>query len=148
DTYAEELLERAHMKNCNPCRTPVDINSKLGPNGDPIVDPTLYHSLAGALQYLTFTCLDLSYVVQQLHVSNTAQLIAYMDADWVGCLVTRRSTSSYCVFLICFLDLLIVMLQYPVASDEEVREMRSMGRDQARKKKSSTSSGFEASSAA
>ncbi|GKC53650.1 ribonuclease H-like domain-containing protein [Tanacetum coccineum] len=35
----------------------------------------------------------------QLHVSTTIQLIAYTDVDWAGCSVTRRSTSSYCVFL-------------------------------------------------
>ncbi|GKC76497.1 ribonuclease H-like domain-containing protein [Tanacetum coccineum] len=35
----------------------------------------------------------------QLHVSSTAQLTAYIDADWAGCPVTRRSTSGYCVFL-------------------------------------------------
>ncbi|GJY54449.1 ribonuclease H-like domain-containing protein [Tanacetum coccineum] len=35
----------------------------------------------------------------QLHVSSTAQLTAYTDVDWVGCPVTRRSTSGYCVFL-------------------------------------------------
>ncbi|GJS63431.1 ribonuclease H-like domain-containing protein [Tanacetum coccineum] len=35
----------------------------------------------------------------QLHVSSTSQLNAYTDADWAGCPVTRRSTSSYCVFL-------------------------------------------------
>ncbi|GJZ13519.1 ribonuclease H-like domain-containing protein [Tanacetum coccineum] len=28
--YAEEILERAHMQKCNPCRTPVDTESKLG----------------------------------------------------------------------------------------------------------------------
>ncbi|GJT00678.1 ribonuclease H-like domain-containing protein [Tanacetum coccineum] len=34
------------MQHCNPCRTPVDTESKLGSNGDPISDPTLYRSLA------------------------------------------------------------------------------------------------------
>ncbi|GJR79004.1 ribonuclease H-like domain-containing protein [Tanacetum coccineum] len=64
--FAEEILERAHMQNGNPCRTPVDTKSKLGSDGDPISNPTLYRSLAGALQYLTFTRPDLSYVVQQV----------------------------------------------------------------------------------
>ncbi|GJU91635.1 ribonuclease H-like domain-containing protein [Tanacetum coccineum] len=45
--YALELLDRAHIANCNPTRTPVDTESKLGSDGDPISDPTLYRSLAG-----------------------------------------------------------------------------------------------------
>ncbi|GJR90468.1 ribonuclease H-like domain-containing protein [Tanacetum coccineum] len=64
--YALQLLERAHMVNCNPSRTPVDTESKLGPNGIPVQDPTMYRSLARGLQYLTFTDLDLSYAVQQI----------------------------------------------------------------------------------
>ncbi|GKB09968.1 ribonuclease H-like domain-containing protein [Tanacetum coccineum] len=62
--YATEILERAHMLNCNPSRTSVDTEKKLGPEGSPVTDPTLYHSLAEALQYLTFTRPDLSYAVQ------------------------------------------------------------------------------------
>ncbi|GKD20910.1 ribonuclease H-like domain-containing protein [Tanacetum coccineum] len=110
-TDLEEILERAHMQNCNPCRTPIDTESKLGSDGDPVSNPTLYRSLAGALQYLTFTRPDLSYAVQQrafgtvmimglqLLMIITTQLTAYTDADWAGCPVTRRSTSGYCVFL-------------------------------------------------
>ncbi|GKE81912.1 ribonuclease H-like domain-containing protein, partial [Tanacetum coccineum] len=64
--YAVEILERAHMVNCNPSRTPVDTESKLGINGDLVSDLTLYQSLAGSLHYLTFTRLDISYVVQQV----------------------------------------------------------------------------------
>ncbi|GKF18642.1 ribonuclease H-like domain-containing protein, partial [Tanacetum coccineum] len=64
--YALELLDKAHMANCNPTRTPVDTKSKLGSDGDPISDPTLYRSLAGGLQYLTFTRPDISYAVQQV----------------------------------------------------------------------------------
>ncbi|GJX14725.1 ribonuclease H-like domain-containing protein [Tanacetum coccineum] len=40
--------------------------SKLGDDGPMVCDPTLYRSLAGSLQYLTFTRPDLSYVVQQV----------------------------------------------------------------------------------
>ncbi|GJZ66253.1 ribonuclease H-like domain-containing protein [Tanacetum coccineum] len=64
--YATEILEQAQMLNCNPCRTLVDTEKKLGPEGSPVTDPTLYRSLAGSLQYLTFTRPDLSYAVQQL----------------------------------------------------------------------------------
>nr|GFC61001.1 ribonuclease H-like domain-containing protein [Tanacetum cinerariifolium] len=45
---------------------PVDTDSKLGPEGVAVQDPTLYRSLAGGLQYLTFTRHDLSYAVQQI----------------------------------------------------------------------------------
>nr|GEX69725.1 ribonuclease H-like domain-containing protein [Tanacetum cinerariifolium] len=34
--YAIEILEKAHMVSCNPSRTPVDIESKLGVHGDMI----------------------------------------------------------------------------------------------------------------
>ncbi|GKA38801.1 uncharacterized mitochondrial protein-like protein [Tanacetum coccineum] len=61
--YAVEILMRAHMVGCNPCRTPVDSESKLGADGDSVSHPTLFHSLVGALQYLTFTRLDLSYAL-------------------------------------------------------------------------------------
>nr|GEZ16907.1 ribonuclease H-like domain-containing protein [Tanacetum cinerariifolium] len=64
--YALQLLERNHMVNCNPSRTLVDSEAKLGPNDVPVQDPTLYRSLAGGLQYLTFTRPDFSYAVQQI----------------------------------------------------------------------------------
>ncbi|GJX35372.1 ribonuclease H-like domain-containing protein [Tanacetum coccineum] len=62
--YAAEILERAYMVNCNPWRTHVDTESKLGYYGDLVFNPTLYRSLADSLQYLTFTRPDISYAVQ------------------------------------------------------------------------------------
>nr|GEU74050.1 UBN2 domain-containing protein [Tanacetum cinerariifolium] len=44
---------------------PVDMESKLGSDGDPIFYPTLYRSFAGGLAYLTFIHPDISYAVQQ-----------------------------------------------------------------------------------
>ncbi|XP_023747686.1 uncharacterized mitochondrial protein AtMg00810-like [Lactuca sativa] len=62
--YAQEILKQALMQNCKPTTTPADLSVKFDSSGPPVADPTLYSSLAGALQYLTFTCLDITYVVQ------------------------------------------------------------------------------------
>ncbi|GJX30302.1 ribonuclease H-like domain-containing protein [Tanacetum coccineum] len=124
--YATEILERAHMLNCNPCRTPVDTEKKLGPEGSLVTDPTLYRSLAGALQYLTFTRPDLSYAVQQLclymydpqepHLNAMKRVLRYLQRTTDLGLQLFRSTTSqviaysdadwagcptsgYCVFL-------------------------------------------------
>ncbi|GJY48090.1 ribonuclease H-like domain-containing protein [Tanacetum coccineum] len=75
--YATEELERAGMLTCNPCRTPVDTDSKLAATGDPVSDPILYHRLAGALQYLTFIRPDISYVVQQFTLSRSSAEAEY-----------------------------------------------------------------------
>ncbi|GKE10016.1 ribonuclease H-like domain-containing protein, partial [Tanacetum coccineum] len=76
-----------------------DTESKLGDDGDPVSDPNLYRSLAGSLQYLTFTRPNISYAGTldyglQLFASSTTSLIAYSDADVAGCPTTRRSTSE------------------------------------------------------
>nr|GEW05588.1 hypothetical protein [Tanacetum cinerariifolium] len=44
--YALQILKWANMLNFNPCKTPVDTESKLGPDNDPVKDPSLFHSLA------------------------------------------------------------------------------------------------------
>ncbi|XP_022024909.1 uncharacterized mitochondrial protein AtMg00810-like [Helianthus annuus] len=69
------------MTQCNPVSTPVDTNAKLSASsGDDFADPTLYRSLAGALQYLTFTRPDISYAVQQIcmhmHTPKTGHWLA------------------------------------------------------------------------
>nr|GEX43800.1 ribonuclease H-like domain-containing protein [Tanacetum cinerariifolium] len=47
--YDVEILEREHTDNCNSSQTPVDTESKLSTDGDPVCDPNLYRSLAGSL---------------------------------------------------------------------------------------------------
>jgi len=65
--YMMEILQRASMSDCKPCATPVDTNPKLPADGGvPVADPTDFRSLAGALQYLTFTHPDIAYDVQQV----------------------------------------------------------------------------------
>jgi hypothetical protein len=120
------------MSDCKPCSTPVDTQTKLSEDDEPlVVDLASYRSLTGMLQYLTFSRPDIAYSVQRvcLHMhtprephlialkrillylrvsldyslllrpSPTSKLVVYTDADWVGCLDTRRSTSGYVVFL-------------------------------------------------
>ncbi|GKE79776.1 ribonuclease H-like domain-containing protein [Tanacetum coccineum] len=79
---------RVHMASCNPSRTPVDTESKLGDNGDLVSDPTLYQSIAGSMQYLTFAGPDISYVVQHIclymhdprepHLSALKRILRYV----------------------------------------------------------------------
>ncbi|GKA05437.1 ribonuclease H-like domain-containing protein [Tanacetum coccineum] len=77
---------------------------KLGPEGSPDTDPTLYSSLAGSLQYLTFTRPDLSYAVQQLclymhdprepHINAMKRVLRYLRGTTDLGLQLLRSTTS------------------------------------------------------
>nr|GEX79768.1 ribonuclease H-like domain-containing protein [Tanacetum cinerariifolium] len=99
--YAIEILESAHMVGCNPSRTPVDTESKLGDGGTLVglymhdLREPYFSALKRILRYVQGT---LDYGLQ-LFSSTTDSLIAYSDVDWAGCPTTRRSTSGYCVFL-------------------------------------------------
>ncbi|GJR18540.1 ribonuclease H-like domain-containing protein [Tanacetum coccineum] len=102
--YATEILEWAQMLNCNPCRTLVDTEKKLGLEGSPVTGPTLYRSLARAFQYLTFTQPDLSYAVQQLclymhdprepHLNAMKHVLCYLRGTTDLGLQLFRSTTS------------------------------------------------------
>ncbi|GJU82488.1 ribonuclease H-like domain-containing protein [Tanacetum coccineum] len=102
--YAVEILERTNMVNYNPSRTPVDTESKLGNAGDEVSDPTLYRSLAGSLQYLTFTRPDISYAVQQVclhmhdprepHFSALKRILCYIRGTLEHGLQLFSSTTS------------------------------------------------------
>ena len=62
-----DIFDRAGITECKPCSTPVDTNPKVAAaDGAPVSDPTDFRSLAGALQYLTFTRPDITYVMQQI----------------------------------------------------------------------------------
>ncbi|GAU50542.1 hypothetical protein TSUD_409860, partial [Trifolium subterraneum] len=80
-TYASEIIERAGMTSCKSTATPVDTKQKLSTSsGTPYEDPSLYRSIAGALQYLTFTRPDISYAVQQVCLHMHAPCTEHMFA--------------------------------------------------------------------
>ncbi|XP_019084178.1 PREDICTED: uncharacterized protein LOC109125877 [Camelina sativa] len=94
------------MDKCNPCTTPADPRTKLSAADSPAFsDPTLYRSLAGALQYLTFTRPDIAYAVQQVclymhdprdsHFTALKRIIRYVKGTLQhGLQLTSTKTSS------------------------------------------------------
>jgi hypothetical protein len=63
EQYTLDILECASMLDYKFCVTMVDTQAKLFDSDAPVSDPTAYHSLIGALQYLTFNRLDITCVV-------------------------------------------------------------------------------------
>jgi len=100
-----DILDRAGMAECKPCSTLVDTNPKVAAaDGAPMADASDFQSLAGALQYLTFTRPDISYAVQQIclhmHDPREPQLAAlkrilrYVRGTLHLGLLLRPSTST------------------------------------------------------
>jgi hypothetical protein len=100
--YALDILERAGMANCQPSATPVDTQGKLSSEESaPVADPTAYRSLAGALQYLTFTRTDITYAIQQIclhmhdpresHLAALKRLLRYVRGTVDYGLVLHRA---------------------------------------------------------
>ncbi|XP_022017588.1 uncharacterized mitochondrial protein AtMg00810-like [Helianthus annuus] len=94
-SYAKDIIARAGMQSCNSVATPVDTKPKLSTtSSSPFDNPTLYRSLVGALQYLTFTRPDITYAIQQICVHMHAPTID----DWNALKRVIRylqGTSSY-----------------------------------------------------
>lgn len=93
------------MADCKPCNTPVDTCAKLSSVAGPTVsNPTDFRSLAGALQYLTFTRPDISYAVQQVclhmhdprkpHLAALKRILRYIRGTLDLSLHIQRSCTS------------------------------------------------------
>lgn len=62
--YANDVLKRFNMMNCNPANTPVETKLKLEKGGnEKAIDPTLYKQMVGSLRYLCNSRPDISYGV-------------------------------------------------------------------------------------
>jgi hypothetical protein len=104
-----EILDRVGMTDCKSCATPVDLHPKLSADGDPVPDPTDFRSLAGALQYLTFTRSDISYAVQQIclhmhdprepHLAALKRILRYVRGTLhMGLLIRPSSQEELIVY--------------------------------------------------
>ncbi|KAJ9546542.1 hypothetical protein OSB04_019085 [Centaurea solstitialis] len=126
--YAKDVISCASMSSCKPCTTPVDFNAKLSATNGPLFhDPTLYRSLAGAPQYLTFTRPDISFAVQQSTVSRSnveaeyrgvANVVA--EATWVRNLLLELQLPLRQAFVVYCDNVFVVYL-----SDNPVQHQRT-----------------------
>uniref|UniRef100_A0A803PAZ4 Reverse transcriptase Ty1/copia-type domain-containing protein n=1 Tax=Cannabis sativa TaxID=3483 RepID=A0A803PAZ4_CANSA len=107
--YIAELLQKHNMANIKPSPTPMTAGSPLSiKDGEPLEKPSEYKSVIGALQYLSHTRPDISFVVNKLrtmylglHIAPSVNLNlqGFSDVDWACCPYDRRSLAGYCVFL-------------------------------------------------
>jgi hypothetical protein len=104
-TYTLDILKCAVMADYKPCTTPVDLQAKLaGDSGPPVEDASQFHSIAGALQYLTFARPDIAYAVQQIclymhdprepHLTAMKRILHYLQGALDYSLLLCRSSGS------------------------------------------------------
>jgi hypothetical protein len=104
-TYTLDILKRAVMADWKTCTTPINLQVKLaGDSGPPVEDASQFWSIAGALQYLTFSRPDIAYVVQQIclhmhdpqepHLTAMKRILHYLQGTPNYGLLLRRSSSS------------------------------------------------------
>ncbi|XP_062204797.1 uncharacterized mitochondrial protein AtMg00810-like [Phragmites australis] len=79
--YALDLLRRANMVNCKVAPTPMSVTDKLARDNGQVLSPKAafkYHNIVGGLQYLTFTCPDISFALNKVcqYLSNP------IDVHW------------------------------------------------------------------
>ncbi|XP_070041338.1 uncharacterized mitochondrial protein AtMg00810-like [Nicotiana tomentosiformis] len=74
-----DLLLKFHMHTCKPLHTPLASRTSISlMDGELLSDPSEHRSMAGALQYLTMTRLDIAYAVNVVSQFIHAPCTAYM----------------------------------------------------------------------
>ncbi|GKD89362.1 ribonuclease H-like domain-containing protein, partial [Tanacetum coccineum] len=76
--YTLQLLERAHIVNCNPSRTPDDTESKLGPEGCPSTSKSTSAEYRGVANVVT-EIVWLRNLLCELHSSLSTATLVYSD---------------------------------------------------------------------
>ncbi|UYV70659.1 hypothetical protein LAZ67_8000192, partial [Cordylochernes scorpioides] len=82
EAYVEKILKKFNLEECNPVKTPGDLNQDLDnhPDSSP-VDPKLYQEMIGSLMYLSVgTRPDITFYVSQLSQYNKDPKVIHLTA--------------------------------------------------------------------
>nr|GEV26006.1 hypothetical protein [Tanacetum cinerariifolium] len=106
--YMHEILKKYGLNTCDIVGTPMDIKDKLDLDqiGTP-VDATKYHSMIGALMYLTSSRPDIVHAT----CDSGFELTGYSDVEYAGCKDTFKSTSEYVSLSACCAQVLWMRTQ-------------------------------------
>ncbi|KAM1023651.1 hypothetical protein ACFX2A_045494 [Malus domestica] len=88
--YIRDVIHKAGMDSCKPAATPCKPHDQLVISGGSLLtDPSLYRSIVGSLQYLTFTRPDIAYVVNtvcqfmkspmEMHYAAVKRILRYLQ---------------------------------------------------------------------
>jgi hypothetical protein len=103
--YIMDLLKKTNMHEAKPITSPMASSSVLSAfSGDPMEDPSLYHSTVGSLQYLSLTRPDLSFAVNRVcqfmhrplkpHWQAVKRILRYLQYTLSHGLLLHRSSSN------------------------------------------------------
>jgi hypothetical protein len=82
----------------------VNTQAKLSSDGSPVPESTLYRNLVGALQYLTFTCSNITYALQvclymhdprEPHLTIVKRILRYLHGTIDLELFVARASSPH-----------------------------------------------------
>lgn len=100
--YILDILHKTVMENSKPVSTPSILNYKMSAQDKTIFhDPTLYHSIVGMFQYLTFTRPNIIYTVDQvsrfMHAPTTLhkRILRYLKETIVDGLTYTPTNEIY-----------------------------------------------------
>ena len=114
--YAVDILKKFGILDCKAITTPVASNLKvLSVASSELVDAMMYHQMIGSLMYLMNTRPDICFVVHMMvgkhavrylkgtvdyglkyEVNQKINLEGYVDSDWAGNAIDRKSNSGCC----------------------------------------------------
>ncbi|GJU22088.1 putative ribonuclease H-like domain-containing protein, partial [Tanacetum coccineum] len=94
DKYVHEILRKFNYTDVMSASTPTDLEKPLVKDADADdVDEHLYRSMIGSLMYLIASRPDIMFADSPL------ELVAYIDSDYAGAILDRKSTTGGCQFL-------------------------------------------------